>query len=265
VSYLLNRLRADAGHAAELSRLENEIGHGGTKGRHRELLVDHLLRPWLPLCVSCGTGLIIDQNQKLASASQDDVIVYDPLLVPPVLATGANTEGVFLYDSVYFRIEVKSVLRREHIRDFVNSCEAMRSMTGTVEPSFHDTNRHVLAPMNALVAFSSEIADGKDLRYLVDAISELHAPTPGLVSLLCVANRGFWKVSESQDAGTATERDRLSWHELQASDRNDPLAYFVGILTNTCFIERSKRLGMSPARGGGVGLYLPQPYTAWRP
>jgi len=94
----------------------------GLKGRFRELLINNMLMPWLPPYVLCGTGMVIAAENKIRQFTQDDIIVYDQSLVPPVLAAAANhaPEGVFLYNSVLMRIEVKSTLTRDDIRSFVS-------------------------------------------------------------------------------------------------------------------------------------------------
>jgi hypothetical protein len=60
-----------------------------------------MLMPWLPPYVLCGTGMVIAAENKVRQFTQDDVIVYDRSLVPPVLAAADHaSEGVFLYNSV---------------------------------------------------------------------------------------------------------------------------------------------------------------------
>ena len=84
--YIINRLRADAKHVLELSGQQVVLQHQGIKGRFRELLINNLLAPWLPPYCGCGTGMIIQgkgNNHRIAT--QDDIIVYDKFITPPVL------------------------------------------------------------------------------------------------------------------------------------------------------------------------------------
>jgi hypothetical protein len=119
--YILNRLRSDAAHIINLAEHESKLQHSGLKGRFRELLIDNILTPWLPPYISCGTGMIIAAENKLRQSTQDDIIIYDQSLVPPILASVRAPEGVFLFNSVLARIEVKSTLTRGYAKAFVSS------------------------------------------------------------------------------------------------------------------------------------------------
>ncbi len=106
--------------------------------------------------------------------------------------------------------------------------------------------------MNMLVAFESEIAAGKELQFLREAMRERQLdPCGGVVSSMCVADRGFWLLGDRNG-------ERL-WKTLQTSVAGDPLAYFTGVVSNTCFKQRSARQGLKPL-GGGIGNYLDHPF-----
>ena len=103
--YLINRVLAAAEHTLRRAQLESSVQHLGLRGRFRELLVAELLQPWLPPYVACGSGMIIDVNNKKRQSTQDDIILFDRSLTPPILATESlSLEGVFLYNSVLARI-----------------------------------------------------------------------------------------------------------------------------------------------------------------
>src|SRR5438105_2400807 len=94
-SYIRGRLRVDAQHLVALSKNENLVQHPGLRGRLRELLIDHLLTPWLPPDARCGTGTVVDMQDRARESTQDDVIVFDRSIVPSVLALTGAQEGVF--------------------------------------------------------------------------------------------------------------------------------------------------------------------------
>src|ERR1019366_1568850 len=135
--YLLNRLRNDAEHTLAQARNEAQLQHQGLKGRFRELLIDNLLASWLPPYVLCGTGMIIAAENPIRQNTQDDIIIYDKSLAPPILAsTNHAPEGVFLLNSVIARIEVKSTLTRSDIRTFVRSSKEIAALRLTVQDGF---------------------------------------------------------------------------------------------------------------------------------
>lgn len=52
-------------------------------------------------------------------ANQDDVILFDQFLAPSVLASSGSTHGVYLFDNVLCRVEVKSSLAKADLATFV--------------------------------------------------------------------------------------------------------------------------------------------------
>jgi hypothetical protein len=116
--YIYNRVRADAKRVRELAEVEGRIPHNGVKGRMRELLVDGLIAPWLPDSCAIGTGTIIDTSGVSRPHNQDDVIIYDRDIMPSVLAASSAKDGVFPFESVLMRIEVKSHLDAAGVRSW---------------------------------------------------------------------------------------------------------------------------------------------------
>jgi hypothetical protein len=105
----------------QLSFNEEKVQHSGLRGRFRELLIDNILSPWLPPYVACGTGTIIASKNIRRESTQDDIILFDKSLTPPILASQSSAEGIFLYNSVLARIEVKSTVTRQFAKDFCSS------------------------------------------------------------------------------------------------------------------------------------------------
>lgn len=249
-NYILDRLREDSRHTASLSQIDGQVGHPGVKGRFRELLLNNLLAPWLPVAVGTGTGIIVDHEQRVFDAGQDDIIIFDQMLSPAVLASTNSTHGVYLYDNVLCRVEVKSTLTKADLTSFAQSSKKISELKlATRHP---DQSPDVFGTLNFLAAFDTQVALGQELTYLCDAIAaEGVDPTGGIVSMLCIANRGLWLVAVKDDGTRA-------WKKLRMSP-NDPLAYFVGIVSNSCFDQRAARMGVKQL-GGGIGLYLDHPF-----
>ena len=249
--YVLNRLREDSRHASALSAVEGQIGHPGVKGRFRELLVNNLLVPWLPAAVGCGTGLIVDHEQRVMEASQDDVILFDQFLAPSVLASSGSTHGVYLFDNVLCRVEVKSSLAKADLAAFVEKSKTISGLRLAARPD--RDQREVFGALNFLVAFDSQVARGQELSFLIDAMRAADLdPLSGVVSGMCIGQVGFWILGRTADGIRA-------WKQLRVTEPEDPFAYLVGLISNSCFDQRAARLGIEPV-GGGIGLYLDHPF-----
>jgi hypothetical protein len=257
--YILKRLRVDAAHLLGRAEIESQLQHQGLKGRFRELLIDNLLIPWLPPYVLCGTGMVIAAQNMIRQFTQDDIIIYDRSLVPPVLASANHApDGVFLYNSVLMRIEVKSKLTRDDLRGFITaSLEISRlehSLQAGCEGSFEGA-------YNTLFAYGAD-ADGKGdadyhLKRLIEVMQEQSVdPLSGIVSMLCVASHGFWKPGLSDG--------KRCWQRLLENTPEDRLSWFVGCISNSCFQAHARRQGRDPALGleGGIGMYLPHPFES---
>jgi hypothetical protein len=127
-TYIRERLRADAAHVVMRAEAEQTLVHKGMRGRFRELLVDALLAPWLPPYASCGTGMIVDAQDRVRESTQEDIVVFDRSLIPPVLAHPTGAEGVFPVDGVLMRIEVKSLLTKAELRSAVRAAGEIYDM-----------------------------------------------------------------------------------------------------------------------------------------
>jgi len=260
-TYILGRLRCDADHVIDLARQQSTLVHSGLKGRFRELLIDNLLAPWLPPYVKCGTGMIIAAENKKRQSTQDDVILYDEALCPPVLASRSAPEGVFLLNSVLARIEVKSTLTRDGVSKFIDSSLDIALMKFTVVPG---PRRFLFGAFNLLFAFASDAEGKNDRNFEVRRLCEemeahKQKPCTGVVSMLCVPGKGFWKIGEvGKD-----EKKRRAWEYLESEDPKDHLAWFVGCISNSCFQQHAVRQGRDPSAGieSGIGYYLDSPFA----
>lgn len=252
--YILERLRCDANHAINLSKNESKLQHSGLKGRFRELLVDNILTPWLPPYAKCGTGMIIATLNQKRDYSQDDIIVYDESLVPPVLASNNAPEGVFLYNSVLARIEVKSTLTRAYVREFVQSSLEVANLLVTVHK---ENTSNFEGAYNLLFAFNSD-SEGKnnedfEVQRLAEVMKEEGVDIlSGIVSMICVVGKGFWKIG-------LDDKGNREWKRLNSSSPLDHIVWFLGCTSSTCFNAHALRVGRDPKKGleTGIGHYIP--------
>ena len=258
--YLINRVLAAAEHTLRRAQLESSVQHLGLRGRFRELLVAELLQPWLPPYVACGSGMIIDGNNKKRQSTQDDIILFDRSLTPPILATESlSLEGVFLYNSVLARIEVKSQVTRADLKDFVTSSLEIAALRHSVQQGY--VGPPLSGTFNLMVAFNSDAAGNGNPDFQLQRLTEVMQeqdcdPLSGVVSMLCVAPYGFWKIGLSTG--------RVAWERLEPAAPERNLAWFLGCVSNACYLEHAKRQGRDPKQTleGGVGMYFPEPYVA---
>lgn len=258
-TYIRDRLRCDSAYALNRAELEGSVPHRGIKGRFRELLIDSLLAPWLPPFVGCGTGLIVDGSESSYTSGQEDIILYDRSLSPPILASSGAPEGVFLSNSTLARVEVKSRLDATATEDFIRSSLEIAKLRVV-------THRAPAAPfvgtLNMLFAFSSDLSANSsrtdaELIRLVDVMKTAGVdPLSGVVSALCVAGRGFWKINQKDG--------KRFWARLKTDNPLDFMVWFVACVSSSCFSLHAERTGRKIDAGleGGIGHYLDSPYEA---
>ena len=251
-NYILDRLKTDA--IGLLSKADNygKIQHSGLKGRFRELLINDILIPWLPPYTSCGTGTIIDSPNTKRTFTQDDIIIYDTSLTPPILVSNQSPEGVFLYNSVLMRIEVKSLLNKNEIRNFIKASKEIADLKLAL---WQTPNKPFIGALNMLFAYDSDLTEGndnKEIQRITETMEEYQIdPTSGIVSVICIAKRGLWKICEK-------DGNRF-WGRLKYNDSASHIAWFVGCLSNSCYLAHAERQGRDPKLGVecGIGRYIP--------
>ncbi len=136
-SYILDKIQADSLHLINLSENEEKVQHAGLRGRLRELLIDNILTPWLPPYVLSGTGTIIEAENLKRESTQDDIILFDKTLAPPILGLNNTKEGIFLFNSVLARVEVKSIVTKVFMKDFCSTSFELSKLRFTVGPNFN--------------------------------------------------------------------------------------------------------------------------------
>lgn len=258
-NYILDKIRADSLHLIHLSRNEEKIQHTGLRGRLRELLIDNILNPWLPPYVFSGTGTIIEAINLTRESTQDDIILCDKSLTPPILGANNAKEGVFLYNSVLARIEVKSTATKGYMRDFVLTSLELSKLNFTVGAKFNADN---FAAFNLFFAFKSD-ADQEnknpdfELKRLVEAMKDVGIdPLSGIISMICIIGKGFWKLGSKADGQTRT------WQRLDSKEMADDITWFVACVSNFCFSQHILRQGRNPDNSleFGIGAYLDDAY-----
>ena len=253
-NYILERLRADAAHTIAVAECEAAIHHPGLRGRLREILISNLLAPWLPPFCKCATGMIVESRNKPREATQDDILVIDPSLAPPVFANVNGPEGVFLFNSVLLRIEVKSKVNRKGLSDFIDASLEVAKMQFDEQP---DCRSKFTKPYNILVAFRSDSSsdewDYEFHRFRKEMKNKKCPPTlSGVVSAICVVDKGFWFL---RDFGVK----EWSWCRLDSDVKEDRLVWLIAKASNTAYRAQVERQGRDPSQGleAGIGSCIP--------
>lgn len=257
--YIRGRVRADAARTVQLSRDQAAISQPGLRGRFRELLVENLIAPWLPPYARCGTGTIIDAENRSRKSSQEDIVIFDQSLMPSVLLSSSSPEGVFPVNAVLARIEVKSVLTRTELRSAVEAAAEILQMKFAARqgPTWG-------LPVSLVFAYDSDLKiDGDpnaELSRLITICRELDLlfssrcpDLPGPIGALCVVGRGSWGYG-----GAENNRHRWTRAKLTESNPYEELLMFVGVLSNACFRLHTERQGRDPqsAVEGGIGNFI---------
>jgi hypothetical protein len=137
----------------EEAQLAGLLGHGGLIGSGREFMVRRVLRSVLPPAVHIGSGVIVGPDA--ARSKQTDIVIYDPRF--PFLEVEAGV-GLYYVEGVIATVEVKSRLTTEKLKEGLENCAAVLSLSGHVK-SFYGMNREAARLQKE--GFSPKDAQGK--------------------------------------------------------------------------------------------------------
>jgi hypothetical protein len=190
--YFLARVQS----AVAAARVASGVSHRGTRGEVREVLVRDLFRPLLPSDIGVGTGEIVSHTG--GRSSQQDILLYDRSILPPVLFE--ERTGLFPVESVLYSIEVKSRLDAGELKSSHEA--ALHLLTLDVAPGRYDprgvpVHHTVTRPIYTLFAFETDLsANGKtEVQRYMDTVSRDGRPQPAdgpAIRAICVVGRGYW-------------------------------------------------------------------------
>lgn len=252
-TYVRDRVTVDAKHALELAEQQEALVHYGLRGRMRELIAQRILRPWFPPYIGCGTGTIIQGSvDETRTATQDDIIIFDRTLMPPILIEEIAAEGVFLNNSVLARIEVKSRLTAAEIEKFAKAAKEY-SGTGFVVEGHSPALMKMLKARSALLAMKSDTENAStEITRYVQGLEAASCPEAA-ASIFCVTSNGLWMLRQTPEGS-------IKWHRLKSGEPAQRLACFVAILSATIADAHLERTGVdrSNTLARGIGLYFPR-------
>ena len=185
---ILARAQAAIGAA----RAVTDISHTGLKGKLREIVIRDLLRPLFPSDIGLGTGEIITTTNQ--HSQQQDVVVFDRSIVPPILLEG--TTGVFPIESVIYAIEIKSRLTAAELRSSIDSARQLDSlhyMTGEYDTADTPIESISMRLIPAILAFNSDLSESgnTELERFKEIWGGSTDETPP-IRMICVVGRGCW-------------------------------------------------------------------------
>jgi len=113
----------------ELNRKSDNVremfsSHKPTAGDHRESSVAKLLAEHLPKRYEISSGLILSSDGEFSN--QSDIIISDALNNAPLFDPESNK--IWLVESVYSVIEVKTQLTPTTLRDSIDKCQKFKKM-----------------------------------------------------------------------------------------------------------------------------------------
>jgi hypothetical protein len=159
------------------------ISHSGEKGSFREILLRGVLASILPPHFGLGSGIVVDKWGR--QSRQTDIVIFDKRVIPPVVFQEGH--GLYPLDAVYRTIEVKSVLRRNHLEEAETAARLLKpdnpfglklAAPGKLQ------NQHACYPFSALFAFDAEF------NMTADAMPTLMRGDSACCRLVCVAKQG---------------------------------------------------------------------------
>ena len=170
--------------AIRAARAVNPVSHTVVKGSIREILLRDLFRPLLPSDLGIGTGQIATLDNHLSP--QQDVVIYDRRILPPVLFEG--TTGLFPVESVLAAVEVKTKLTAEELRTAHDNAAIVNGYT-----YYHgdeESTRIVKHVMSEVFALDSDLSSLSKTE--IDRYREIDSTDDPPLRAICVVGRGYW-------------------------------------------------------------------------
>lgn len=110
--------------------------HKPSAGSNREGMVADFLEEYLPKKYSISSGLILSKDGSFSN--QADIVVADHMSNAPLF--GENKEKIWLVESVYSLIEVKTQLTPTTLKDSFEKCKRFKSLQRNFASDFGRQN-----------------------------------------------------------------------------------------------------------------------------
>lgn len=195
------------------------LTHPGVKGEIIEILLSDLFRPLLPADVGVASGQIVDCYANSPS-SQQDVIIYDKSILPPVLYEGSK--GLIPIESVLYTIEVKTTLTKSGLLEAHRAAKKLASFSylpGEVDKYGKEKHHRVELARSVLFALGSDLSGGGISE--AERYRDVYADEYPFLRAICVAQKEYWWEVDG------------SWLCIPAGGNYEETLGFIGGITNT--------------------------------
>lgn len=174
-----------------------DITHTGVKGRIREILVGDLFRSLLPADLGVGSGQIVTYDGQISS--EQDVVIYDRRILPPVLF-GEGGLGLFPVECVLATVEVKTTLTAQELKGAHDSAASIRHfayLSGARDPLTDRVVGHEIRnAVAAVLALETDLTGTRKSE--VERYMDLNPDADPPLKAICVSGRGYWYFQDGE-------------------------------------------------------------------
>jgi len=219
------------------------VPHKGLRGRFRELTLTRLMQPLMPPSCVALHGTAVDTEGKrfepdaYITKTEDDILIVDRDRVPAILFS--EGEGIVPIDAVLARIEVKSVVTRDELRDALHGAISFNKIPLVIP----DEDLVEGAALQCLFAFGSDVDSKNEHVRLMETLREeefatrIESAAVPPINALCIVGKGAWVFGKRKGDSVAR------WRHCPADAEHSEVITFVGLLLNTLPSLREKRHG----------------------
>jgi len=251
--YIAEILLTDAQATIDRSSHQRSIEHRGLRGNLREDILLGFMEHRLPHFILLGKGTIIDSQDQDRHEGEDDVILYDREITPPIRMYSGSTNGVYHFNGVLGRIEVKSSLEARDYIQFIERCQTVmqfrvdvrKELTGGIDGAYH-----------YLLGYDSRAQKKPEIERFYEACENIGAnPVSGIATVICVLGKGVYRLWK--------DGDRKFWQKARADDSPArQLVRFVSMVSEISLRLHIVRVGrkIEDSLEISIGNYLWNPH-----
>lgn len=206
--YVAESLLADARSTIERSSIQQAVGHKGLRGTLREEILLAFMDGRLPHFVLLGKGAIIDSNAATQFNGEDDVIVFDKHMTTPIKMYSGSTNGIYHFNGVLSRIEVKSSLEASDYDQFVTRSRDIMKFRVDVR----QLGKNYEGAYNFLFGYDTIAKSKPEIARFYEACDKVGEDAlSGVGTVLCILGKGiyrlfgengrrYWQLSKADDS-----------------------------------------------------------------